>query len=169
MRQREVLKECLEIGKISYEQELSRKKAITDKSEYLMKYHTLLIAILNLSLPLIIQNTDISILCEWQCLYVAAMAAMLLGIIATLLIQRPWVIAMFPTGAAELQRVKSTYKEKQQEQDEWTYHEVLLYSKATASIEKVNNASVKWLIGAYVLFVLSVFLVGAFFYCVILK
>ena len=66
MRQKEILKECLEIGKISYEQELSRKKAITDKSEYLMKYHTLLIAILNLSLPLIIQNTDISILRKWQ-------------------------------------------------------------------------------------------------------
>lgn len=168
MQQSDILKECLEIGKISYEQEISRKKAITDKSEYLMKYHTLLIAILNFSLPLIIQKNDISILQKWQCLYVAAMAAMLLGIIATLLIQRPWKIAMFPTGADELQRTK-TNKEKTREQDEWIYYKVLLYSKATVSIEKVNNTSVKWLIGAYVLFVLSVFLVGAFFYCVIIR
>ena len=47
------------------------------KTKYLAKYHTLLIAILNFLLPLIIQNTNISILREWQCLYVAAM---LLGI-----------------------------------------------------------------------------------------
>lgn len=168
MQQSDILKECLEIGKISYDQELSRKKAITDKSEYLMKYHTLLIAILNLSLPLIIENTNISILQEWQCLYVAAMVVILLGIIATLLIQRPWKIAMFPTGADELQRAK-VYKEKMQEEDEWTYYKILLYSKATASIEKVNNASIKWLIGAYVLFVFSVFLTGTFFYCVIIR
>lgn len=42
------------------------------KTKYLAKYHTLLIAILNFLLPLIIQNTNISILREWQCLYVAA-------------------------------------------------------------------------------------------------
>jgi hypothetical protein len=168
MQQSDILKECLEIGKISYDQELSRKKAITDKSEYLMKYHTLLIAILNLSLPLIIENANISILQEWQCIYVAAMAVILLGIISTLLIQRPWKIAMFPTGADELKRAKS-HKGKTQEEDEWIYYKILLYSKATVSIEKVNKASIKWLIGAYVLFVCSVFLTGTFFYCVIIR
>ena len=59
MREVDILKQCLQISREAYEQELERQKAIGVKADYLMKFYTLLIAILNLSLPLIIQYTQI--------------------------------------------------------------------------------------------------------------
>lgn len=166
MSQTEILRQCLEIGKEAYTQELSRQKTIINKEEYLMKFHTLLIAILNLSLPLIIKYVELKNSALWRVFYILTMACLLMGIIFTLLIQRPRKIAMFQTGTSVLKEVQKkgdlAYTE-----DEWLYKKLLLSDRMTLSLERANNFSVRWIVMAYVFFVLSIILMGAFFAYVI--
>lgn len=166
MSQTEILRQCLEIGKEAYTQELSRQKTIINKAEYLMKFHTLLIAILNLSLPLIIKYVELKNSALWRVFYILTMACLLMGIIFTLLIQRPRKIAMFQTGTSVLKEVQKkgdlAYTE-----DEWLYKKLLLSDRMTLSLERANNFSVRWIVMAYVFFVLSIILMGAFFAYVI--
>ncbi len=166
MSQAEILGQCLEIGKEAYAQEVNRQKTIINKAEYLMKFHTLLIAILNLSLPLIIKYVELKSSDQWRWFYILTMACLLLGIIFTLFIQVPRKIVMPQTGVAVLKEVQKkgnlTYTD-----DEWLYKKVLLFDRMTQSLDKSNNSSVKWTIAAYVSFVLSIILMGIFFAYVI--
>lgn len=162
MQDIEIMQQCMEVGQEAYEQELRRQKAIVDKAEYLMKYHTLLIAILNLSLPLIIKYVDMKKSRSWLIFYVLAMAVLLLGIIFTLTIQKPRKLQLFPTTAGLLQEVQKN-KEKYRSEEDWIYRKILLWNRVTVSLDEANELSVKWIKAAYVFFVLAIFLMGIFF------
>lgn len=164
MREADVLEQCLRISKEAYEQEISRQKTIVSKADYLMKFHTLLVAILNLSLPLIVKYAELENLGDWRIFYGFAMACLLLGIIFTLLIQKPRKITMSQLGTTVLKEVQKTGKDICAE--EWVYKSILLLDKRTLSVEKANNGSVKWIIASYIAFIVSILLMGIFFYSV---
>ena len=165
MREVDILKHCLQISREAYEQELERQKAIGVKADYLMKFYTLLIAILNLSLPLIIQYTQIQNLKAWRYFYILAMGSLLLGIIFTLMIQMPRKVSLSQVGTAVLKEVKEAEDDICQEI--WIYKNILRLDKRTFSIEKVNNAAVKWVKKSYIIFTISIVMMGIFFFSVI--
>ena len=130
-----------------------------------MKFYTLLIAILNLSLPLIIQYTQIQNLKAWRYFYILAMGSLLLGIIFTLMIQMPRKVSLSQVGTAVLKEVKEAEDDICQEI--WIYKNILRLDKRTFSIEKVNNAAVKWVKKSYIIFTISIVMMGIFFFSVI--
>lgn len=165
MHEEDILKQCLLLSKEAYGQELERQKAIGVKADYLMKFYTLLLAVLNLSLPLIIKYAGLENSYMWKVFYGLAMTSILLGIVSALLIQRPRKVVLFPGGTTALKEVQKS--EKPAGSEEWIYKNILLLDKRTLSIERGNRDAVKWTVVSYVMFVLSIILMGFFFYSVI--
>lgn len=165
MQESDILKKCLELGEMAYDQEVNRQKAIGSKADYLMKYHTLLIAILNLSLPLILNYADLKDTGAWRLFYLLTMGCLLSGIIFTLMIQKPRKVSMFQTGTMVMKEMQK--RGKMINSEEWIYNNILQIDKATYLLEKSNNAAIKWIIASYAGFILSILLMGIFFYSVI--
>lgn len=162
MQDVELMQHCLEIGQEAYNQEKSRQAVIVQKAEYLMKYHTLLVAILNLSLPLILRYVRIENSTWWIVFYIVTMAVLLSGIICTLFIQFPKKLLLFPTSASVLKRVKAN-REQYDTQEAWIYKKILMWEKVTVSLEEANDSAVQWIKRAYIAFSLSILGLGFFF------
>src|SRR5699024_2348742 len=99
---------------------------------------------------LIIQYTQIQNLKAWRYFYILAMGSLLLGIIFTLMIQMPRKVSLSQVGTAVLKEVKEAEDDICQEI--WIYKNILRLDKRTFSIEKVNNAAVKWVKKSYIIF-----------------
>lgn len=162
MQDIEIMQQCLEVGQEAYRQEVKRQDTIVTKAEYLMKYHTLLIAILNLSLPLLLKYAELKSSVSWMIFYVLTMLMLLSGIIFTLFIQQPKKIKLFPTSASLLKKIQKDAESYQTEED-WIYKKILFYEQSTVTLENANNSSIKWIKKAYIVFVLSIVMLGFFF------
>ena len=72
---------------------------------------------------------------------------------------------MSQVGTAVLKEVKEAEDDICQEI--WIYKNILRLDKRTFSIEKVNNAAVKWVKKSYIIFTISIVMMGIFFFSVI--
>lgn len=163
MQEKEILQNCLLVGQEAYNQEKKRQDIIGGKADYLMKYLTVFVALLNLSIPLILSYyKEIMTDTGFRWIYVFAMICLLAGMTATLLVQRPERIKLFPSAGDMLKTVQQKEEEFADER-RWVYQQVLFYTAALNSLEKSNNKRMFWLKIAFSLYALIIFLVGVFF------
>lgn len=163
MQETEILKDCLETGKTAYSQETARQELIGTKADYLMKYLTLFVAILNLSIPLVLKYSTPTIVTPcFRRIYIALMALLIIGIGGTLLIQYPQKVNLFPSAGDALEYAKKHTNEMEDERAR-IYQQILRYTSALKSLETSNNRRVRLLTGVFWIYLLIVLLMGVFF------
>lgn len=103
--EKEALDYCLRFSGRAYDQGVERQKSVM--AEYLLKYLTLLSAAINIVVSVVSKTgaVDTTGAVFWG-LYILMLAAGGVGIISTLLVQRPRRIKQFSLGSEELARIK---------------------------------------------------------------
>lgn len=150
MGDQEVLKHCLQFAKKAYEQETERQRITISKAEYLFKYLTLLATAFNIAIPIISKvnnvNTSEYVFCG---LYFLMLASGVVGVLSTLMIQRPRKIKQFSLGVDELKKVKKE-PNKYDSDCKRIYQEILWSDTITKRMRNNNDKTLKWIIVAYV-------------------
>lgn len=150
MGDQEVLNYCLQFAKKAYEQETERQRITISKAEYLFKYLTLLATAFNIAIPVISKvnnvNTSEYVFCG---LYFLMLASGVVGVLSTLMIQRPRKIKQFSLGVDELKKVKKE-PNKYDSDCKRIYQEILWSDTITKRMRHNNDKTLKWIIVAYV-------------------
>ena len=160
--EKETLNYCLRFSERAYEQELERQKSVMSKAEYLLKYLTLLSAAINIVVS-VVSNMgviDTTGTIFWF-IYILMLAAGGIGIISTLLVQRPRKIKQFSLGFEELARIKDN-PVKYGTECERIYQEILWSDIVTKRMRENNSRALKWIVMAYVCVVVMVVSFGGF-------
>ncbi len=152
----EQLKYCLEIGKEAYEQELTRTETLKMRTENLIKYSTVFIAVANLVISLADKGAfgvDAA-LCE-KVLYVCLMVSIIICIIVALIAQGPSRTEMFPDGVWMLEEVYSN-PDKYKYENERIYEMTLRYAGRTETMRESNDLSFRLIAFSYMMYILSI-------------
>lgn len=154
------LKYCLEIGKEAYAQENTRTETLKMRTENIVKYSTVFVAIANLVVSLVDKGAlGVSVSLPVKALYIGLMAAIIVCIILALIAQRPVLTEMFPDGVWMLEEVRS-HQDEYQYENERIYELVLRYAGRTRTMKKNNDISFKLVTASYVLYILSIILLA---------
>lgn len=160
--EREALNYCLRFSKRAYDQELERQKNVMNKAEYLLKYLTLLSAAINIVVSVVskMSTIDTTGTVFWA-LYILMLMAGAIGIISTLMVQRPRRIKQFSLGTEELVRIK---KDPVKYSTEYAriYQEILWSDTVTERMRKNNSRALRWIVAAYICVVVMVICFGGF-------
>lgn len=157
-REIEQLKYCLEIGKDAYEQEKDRTETLKMRTENVVKYSTIFIAIANLVVSLVDKGAlGITLVLPVKIIYICLMASIIICIILALVAQRPILIEMFPDGVWMLDEIRS-HQDKYMYENERIYELILRYASRTKTIRKSNDFSFKLVTASYILYILSIVL-----------
>lgn len=150
MEDHEVLNYCLQFAKKAYEQETERLRITISKAEYLFKYLTLLATAFNIAIPVIskINNVNTSEY-VFRGLYFFMLASGVVGVLSTLMIQRPRKIKQFSLGVDELKKAKNE-PNKYDSDCKRIYQEILWSDTITKRMRENNDKTLKWIIVAYV-------------------
>lgn len=150
MEDQKVLSYCLLFAKKAYEQETERQRITISKAEYLFKYLTLLATAFNIAISVIskINNVNTSEY-AFRGLYFLMLASGVLGVLSTLMIQRPRKIKQFSLGVDELKKVKNE-PGKYDSDCKRIYQEILWSDTITKRMRENNDKALKWIIMAYV-------------------
>ena len=152
------LKYCLEIGKEAYKQELARTETLKMRTENLVKYSSIFIAVANLVVSLVYKGAlDVGMTSIIADIYTSLMVAIVICIILTLIAQRPISIEMFPDGVWMLEEIRS-HQKKYTYENERIYEMILRYTNRTRTIKKNNDASLKLITISYILYIVSIIL-----------
>lgn len=150
MEDLKALQYCLQSAKQAHEQETERQRITVNKAEYLFKYLTLLATVFNIAVPVISKMNNVNPtehIFRW--LYFGMLASGVIGILSTLMIQRPRKIKQFSLGTEELKKVQAN-PEKYNTECKLIYQEILWSDTITKRMRKNNNKTLKWIITAYV-------------------
>lgn len=160
--EKEALDYCLRFSGRAYDQELERQKSVMGKAEYLLKYLTLLSAAINIVVSVVSKTgaIDTTGAVFWG-LYILMLAAGGVGIISTLLVQRPRRIKQFSLGSEELARIKDN-QDKYGTQCGRIYQEILWSDIVTKRMRENNSRALKWIVTAYICVVVMVLAFGGF-------
>lgn len=160
--EKEALNYCLRFSQRAYDQELERQKSMMCKAEYLLKYLTLLSAAINIVVSVVskMSTIDTTGILFWA-LYILMLAAGGVGIISTLLVQRPRRIKQFSLGSEELTRIKDDPVKYSTECGR-VYQEILWSDIVTRRMRENNTRALKWIVLAYVCVVVMVVSFGGF-------
>lgn len=158
----EALNYCLQFSQRAYDQELERQKSAMSKAEYLLKYLTLLTTAFSITVSVVsnMSGVDTTGIVFWG-LYLLMLAAGMIGIISTLMIQRPRKIKLFSLGIEELKKVQED-PEKYRTGCGRTYQEILWIDTITKRTRANNDRALKWIVTAYTSLVVMVVFFGAF-------
>ncbi len=112
VRQTEELKTleyCLQFARKTYEQETERQKSTANKADYLFKYLTLMTTAFSITVSVVSKMNNISVsgIIFWS-LYLTMLTVGIIGLLSTLMIQRPRKIRQFPKGTEALAKVQQT-------------------------------------------------------------
>ncbi len=162
VEEKEAMDYCLRFSRRAYDQELERQKNVANKAEYLLKYLTLLSAAINIVVSVVSKMIaiDTTEMAFWG-LYILMLAAGVVGIVSTLLIQRPRKIKQFALGTEELGRIQSDPTKYSTECGR-VYQEILWSDIITKRMRENNNRALKWIVLAYVCVVIMVVSFGGF-------
>lgn len=156
INENELMQYAVEIAKISYQQELDRNKKISTKTDYLIKYITILSGFLSLILKIIEEQLETLIETTFFRMILVISICMLIITIGLLLsVMRPKKVSFFPTGAEFLEVLKENNNDFD-EQWKLKYYEVLQYSKATNKLEKANKIDTIIVTVSYIAFILAI-------------
>lgn len=160
--EKEALDYCLRLSERAYSQELERQKNVMSKAEYLLKYLTLLSAAINIVVSVVskMSNIETTGTVFWT-LYILMLIAGAIGIISTLLVQRPRKIKQFSLGAEELSRIKEDPVKYSTEYGR-ICQEILWNDTVTKRMRENNSRALKWIVIAYVCVVVMVISFGGF-------
>lgn len=150
MEDLKALNYCLQSAKRAYEQETERQRITISKAEYLFKYLTLLATAFNIAVSVISKMNNVNTgKFTFMGLYFLMFSAGVIGILSTLMIQKPRKIKQFSLGIEELKKVKS---EPEKYDTDWkrTYQEILWNDTITKRMRENNNKTLKWIILAYI-------------------
>lgn len=160
--EKETLDYCLRFSRKAYEQEMERQKSVVGKAEFLLKYLTLLSAAVNIVVSVVSKMIaiDTTRVVFWV-LYILMLTAGGLGIIGTLLVQRPRKMKQFALGSEELVRIKNN-PDKYSTECRRIYQEILWSDIVTTRIRENNNRAIRWIVIAYICVVVMVLSFGGF-------
>lgn len=162
MEEENALKYCLQFAQRAYDQEMERQRYAASKADYLLKYLTLLMTAFNITVSVVskMSNVRIAGIIFWG-LYIPMLVAGVVGIVSTLMIQKPRKIRVFPLGKEELLKVQND--SLQYDTDcKRIYQEILLTDKITVSLRENNNTAMIWIMSAYISLAVMTIIFGVF-------
>ncbi|MDE6386775.1 MAG: hypothetical protein K2L82_03075 [Lachnospiraceae bacterium] len=156
------LKYCLQFSKKAYEQETERQRHAMGKADYLLKYLTLLMTAFNITISVVSKMSSVHIVgvVFWG-LYMPMLLSGILGIISTLMIQKPRKIMRFPSGKEELLKVQRNPSEYDTECKR-IYQEILRVDKICDRLKENNDKAMKWIMTGYICMVVMIVAFGTF-------
>ncbi len=158
----DALKYCLQFSKKAYEQQIERQRHAMDKADYLLKYLTLLMAAFNITISVVSKMSSVHIAGSvFWCLYVPMLLSGMLGIVSTLMIQRPRKIRQFPSGKEELIKIQQNPSEYGTEYKR-IYQEMLRIDKISDRLKENNDKAMKWIMTGYICMVVMIAAFGSF-------
>lgn len=162
MEELNALKYCLQFSEKAYEQETERQRQAAGKADYLLKYLTLLMTAFNITISVVSKMSNIHIvgIVFWG-LYVPMLVSGILGIISTLMIQKPRKTRCFPLGKEELLKVQNNPSEYDTECKR-VYQEILRIDKISDRLKENNNKAMKWIMAGYICMVVMIVVFGVF-------
>lgn len=162
MEELDALKYCLQFSEKAYEQETERQRHAMNKADYLLKYLTLLMAAFNITISVVSKMNSLHIagVVFWG-LYVPMLVSGILGIISTLMIQKPRKIRRFPLGKEELLKIQDN-PSKYDTDCKRIYQEILRIDKISDRLKENNDKAVKWIMTGYMCMVVMIVVFGAF-------
>lgn len=150
------MKRALDVAKLSYQQEFERSKKMMEKTDYLIKYITILAAFLGLMLKVSEKQLESYFQILWvKNTLIGSVIMLVLTILVLLFLMRPVKIYLFPTGVEYLELLQ----EKSDEFDsrwKFDYYEVLQYSKFTNRLKNVNRLNIVLITISYISFSVSI-------------
>ncbi len=162
MEEKKVMEFCLAASQRACEQEQERLKSMRDKADYFFKFVTLLATAFNIAVPVIakMQNVKFDMLL-FRGLYFCILLISVVGVLATLFIQRPQKFVEFPLGTDELEKVKQNNQQYSSEFNR-IYLEILYTDDFTAKLRDNNDKTAKWFMVSFAAGGIMVILFGLF-------
>ena len=162
MEDLKALKYCLQSAVKAYDQETERQRITINKAEYLFKYLTLLATAFNIAVSIISKMNNVNTAdSAFRMFYFLMLAAGVVGILSTLMIQRPRKIKQFALGTDELKKLQNN-PGKYDSDCKRTYQEILWSDTITKRMRENNDKTLQWIIVAYISLGAMIVLFGVF-------
>lgn len=146
-----------------YEQEMNRQKTLITKTELLFKWVTLIITILNITIPLIVKETTIDVKnIIFVILYILLMAIFIAIIILIILINFPVKYKRNLSGADWIEYVKN-HTDKIKCENDLMYYVIVSKENVVKSLIKNNNRGFKCMLAAHILLSVCIVLMAVFY------
>lgn len=140
----------------AYNQEINREKTIITKTDYLFKWLTIIIAIFNIIIPIVVSSTGLNIHDDiFVRLYISIMIVLLLAIVLTIIISLPKKIKRYPMGSEFLKEINKN-PDKYKDVISTKYYNILYIDTMVINYRKKNNQEI------FLIFIVDLLLVVSF-------
>lgn len=153
-----ILERILKISKTSYEQEVDREKQLLTKSDYLIKYISVIFGFINIFLPLIFKYEVIN-LYILIIMYVITTIPLIITLYYSIKSQSLKKAVFFPTGKSMLEKLKTEMNNYCRD-DKLINKEILYYSNSTEELQKSNDKRSNILKRAYTNYFVSIMVIA---------
>ena len=158
----DLMKFSLTISEKAYLQEVDREKVIKEKVDYLFKWITFFITVINIAITIMIKQSSIDFSEKKYVLwYTLLMVCLIVSMIDIVLLQFPGKLKTYPLGSDILKHVQENPEEYSTDLVQ-VYKEILYRDVMTNQLKKRNNHILYGIIIADVLIIISVLLLAVF-------
>lgn len=154
---------ALQIGEEAYQQELERTRVLRMRADYLFKWLSLFIAILNIVVPILVKEIKVDYRnFIFIILYLAVMFCLLVAMLIILTLNYPVEIKRLPTGT-EILKLTDKFTADSDIETGLLYEQILLQTCITEQISNNNDEAVKRIKTANIMIMAAVTIMVVFF------